>query len=141
MKNNHENDVYIVSLSREQIKNSELRWIDIVNLKKKYFYPLNGCWPRKLKYIGFRCDSELKAIYKVEEPQESENLHEIIEEMPDEKEDFVNLVYDLQEEILLGKTIKYGDGIHQGLRMYCNLDILLRSDTIREAYERTKELK
>lgn len=141
MNNKHKDDVYIVSLSNSAIKNTNLVWSDIVLKKKKYFYPLNGAWPQELSYIGFRYNSELQSIYRVDNVHRTNNLHELIDEMPDVEEEYEYLVYDLEDEISINRTIKYGEKITRAIRVYCNLKILLNSDTITEAYEKTKEIR
>ena len=65
-------------------------------------------------------------------------MHDEIPEMPDETWDGDCYIYRLGPAIVPGKTVKTGN-IYRNGRVWAMLDLLLTSDSISEARDKTQE--
>lgn len=136
MQTKESNWVYVVSLSRTKLSNSPISYIDIVKKYNRYFHKIgkNG-WPKDPpNYIAFRYDGKLQSIHHIESYVVSRNMHDEIEEMPDEEWDDNHFIYRLGPAIIPQKEIKTGS-IHRATRVKAMIDTLLTSNTISEAVD------
>ena len=139
-QNKDSNWVYVVSLSYDSAGGSKLSYVDIVNKKEKYYHPygING-WPKETpNYIAFRYNGQLQSIHHIESDVKTKNLHTAIPEMPDEECSEQYVVYSLGPAIKPNKTVKTGK-IYASGRKWAMLDLLLTSDTIAEACDKSYE--
>ncbi len=153
-QNKDTNWVYVVSLGKGNVELSdatgehrrfELTWIDVVKKYNMYFCPIGGTrgsWPREpLNYIAFRYDGKLQSIHHIEGYKIVDELHSYIPEIPYTKMDVKHYLYELGPEIKPIKEVKTGDRIRMNNRVWAQIDTLLTSDTISEAYEISKNRK
>ena len=139
MQRKESNWVYIVSLASSKPTDCSLTWIDIVNLKKKYFHPVGGNgWPKEPpNYIAFRYYGQLQSIHHIEDYVVTYNLHTEIPEMPDYVESTNFYVYTLGPAIVPAKTVKTGK-IYASGRKWAMFDTLFVCDTIADACNLSK---
>lgn len=138
MKNTHSNLVYVVSVSSGQAKEWKISWIDIVK-RKKYFHPVGSKgWPAEPpNYIAFRYHGKLQSIHHIDNYGVFTNPNQHFLEIPSQEWD-PHFIYELSEPIVPTKNIKTGNIFRSG-RVWAMLDLLLTSDTISEARDKTKE--
>ena len=141
MQAKESNWVYVVSVGTGHPDNCELTWIDFVEKHGKYFHPVGGGrsgWPKTPpNYIGFRYYGQLQSIHHIEDYVVTRNLHNEIEEMPDEECEVDHFVYMLGPAIKPTHIVKTGKLYATG-RVWAMLDTLLTSDTISEARDISK---
>lgn len=77
-------------------------------------------------------------IFNIEGYTVSRNMHDEIPEMPDETWDGDGYLYRPGSAIVPGKTVKNGNIYRNGMG-WAMLDLLLTSDSIGEARDRTQE--
>ncbi len=138
MKNVYSNLVYVVAISTKQVKEWKISWIDIVK-RKKYFHPVgvNG-WPSEPpNYIAFRYHGKLQAIHHIDSYEVFSNPNMCFKEIPDRDWGY-HFLYTLSDPIIPTKNIKTGK-IYGNGRVWAMLDLLLTSDTISDARDKTKE--
>ncbi len=140
MQNITSNEVYVVSIGSGNPDDCLLTWIEIVELKKKYFHPMGGSgWPKEPpNYIAFRYFGKLQSIHHIEGYTIVTNLNDEIPEMPIKEDKYAHFVYTLGPAIKPSKEIRTGS-IYPSGRVWCHLDTLLTSDTISEARDLTKK--
>ena len=141
MQNQTSNWVYVVSLSRGKAGGC-LNYIDVVEKKGKYYHPVgagrNG-WPKEpVNYIAFRYDGKLQSIHHIEGYVITKNMHDVIEEMPDEEWEQDHFVYTLGPAIKPSKEVKTGN-IYASGRKWAMLDTLFSSETIEQACNISKK--
>lgn len=141
MQAKESNWVYVVSVGTGHPDNCELTWIDFVEKHGKYFHPVGGGrsgWPKTPpNYIGFRYYGQLQSIHHIEDYVVTRNLHNEIEEMPDEECEVDHFVYMLGPAIKPTHIVKTGKLYATG-RVWAMLDTLLTSNTISEARDISK---
>ena len=141
MQDKNSNLVYVVSIRKDLIPGTSLTWVDVVEKTGHYFCPvgING-WPKEPpNYIAFRYDGKLQAIHHIEKYTVSKNIHDVIDDMPDEEWDNDHFILDLGPKISPSKEIRTGKGIFRNGRVWAAIDLLLTCDTITEARDKTKE--
>ena len=138
MKNIHSNLVYVVSVSSKQVSGWQISWIDIVK-SKKYFHPVGGNgWPTEPpNYIAFRYHGKLQSIHHIDKYEVFTNPNEHISEIPSQKWGH-HFIYELSDPIIPTKNVRTGN-IYRNGRVWAMFDLLLTSDTISEARDKTKE--
>lgn len=138
MKNIHSNLVYVVAVSSGQVKGWEISWIDIVK-RKKYFHPVGGNgWPSEPpNYIGFRYHGKLQSIHHIDSYEVFTNPNQHFSEIPSEEWGH-HFIYKLSEPIIPTKDVKTGNIFRNG-RVWAMYDLLLTSNTISDARDKTKE--
>lgn len=138
MKNIHSNLVYVVAVSSGQVKGWEISWIDIVK-RKKYFHPVGGNgWPTEPpNYIAFRYHGKLQSIHHIDSYEVFTNPNQHFSEIPSEEWGH-HFIYELSEPIIPAKNVRTGNLFRNG-RVWAMFDLLLTSDTISEARDKTKE--
>lgn len=138
MQNQLSNMVYVVSLSYGTNDGWGISWIDIVKERRKYFHPIGGGWPSDPpNYIAFRYYGELQSIHHVESYEVMANPNSVFPEIPDLQWN-KHYLYHLGTPIIPAKTIKTGKIFRSG-RVWAMLDLLMTSETISEAREKTQE--
>lgn len=139
MQNQESNLVYVVSLGKDTPEWSSLSWIQIVNEQHRYFHPVgtNG-WPKEPpNYIAFRYDGCLQSIHHIDSWKVVTDIHvELPELTPGQWP--AHFLYSLGPAIRPQQLIKTG-GIYRNGRVKAALDLLLTSETIAEARDKTKE--
>lgn len=142
MQNVRDNMVYVVSLSSQQRSwSGELTPVRIVSERSRYFHPVGGGpggWPKDPpNYLGFRYHGQLQRIHHVEGYEVVTNLHEVFEELPDEKQ-APHYLYSLGPLIEPAHRVATGN-LYASLRVWAALDLLLTSETIADARDATNE--
>jgi len=140
MQNQNSNMVFVVSLSSKKINNCAFSTIDLLEQKNVYFHPMGGNgWPKEApNYIAFRYQGKLQSIHHIEDYKITTNIHEVVDEMPNEYWNDPHFVYTLGPAIIPSKEVKIGN-IYRNGRVWCHLDTLLTCDTISEARDLTKK--
>lgn len=138
MDNQESNKVYVVSLSNDIPSWSELSWKDIVCKKMHYFFPQEKNWPKiPPNYIAFRSGGKLLSIHHVEKYEVVRDVHQYIPEI--KKNEVKNMFllwlgrgFEPRKELPNGKIWSNG-------RVWCMLDTLFTSKTIKEACDISKK--
>lgn len=138
MKNIHSNLVYVVAISTSKVKGSKISWLDIVK-RKKYFHPVGGNgWPTEPpNYIAFRYNGKLQSIHHIDSYEVFTNPNQYIPEIPSEEWKH-HFIYELSDPIIPTRNIRTGK-LYKNGRVWSMFDLLLTSDTISEARDKTKE--
>ncbi|RIJ98787.1 MAG: hypothetical protein DCC46_11020 [Armatimonadetes bacterium] len=138
MQNKHSNWVYVVSLGSGIPNDAQISWIDIVAERSMYFHKIGHRWPKEPpNYIAFRYWGRLQSIHHVEDYVVSTNLHEQIPEMPDRPCELPHFVYHLGPPIHPPHEVKNGPRVNRSARIWTMLDLLLTSQTISEAMDKS----
>lgn len=141
MQNQQSNMVYIVALSSATADGAELSWIDVVEKRGKYFHPMGTKtkrWPKEPpNYIGFRYHGRLQSIHHVEKVEVVDDLMNDLPEIGITF-DVPHFLYTLGPAIRPPKNVTTGRVYPSG-RVWAMLDLLLTSDTIAEARDRTRQ--
>lgn len=144
MQNVESNWVYVVALSW-----SPADWtpagmspVDIVVEKRRYFHPVGGGrggWPQEpANYLGFRFDGCLQQICQVERTEVFDKPRKFIPEYPARKTfDRPHYMYFLGPPIVPPQTVRTG-ALYRAQRVWAAIDLLLTSDTIRDARDATQ---
>jgi hypothetical protein len=134
------NNVYVVSLSKDEIFNG-VTFIDVVEEYNNYFHPYGNKsgWPTESpNYLGFRYDGKLQGIAHVEQTRIINNFHDCFQSAKDELLKEPHVIYDLGPIIRPLKEVKTGKIFPSG-RVWAMLDLLLTADTISEARDKSNE--
>jgi len=139
MENNESNMVYVVSLSNQNVKGSNLTWIDIVLKKHHYFFSTEGGWPSiPPNYIAFRFKGKLQSIHHVDKYIVTDNLHKYLPEIKLGKKNryllYLGQGFEPRKELPNGNI--YSNG-----RYWCMLDTLFTAKTVQDAIHLTKRRK
>ena len=115
----HSNTVYVVPIDKGSVKEHDE--------KRQYHCPVgDGFLKAPENYLGFRFNGKLQYINHVES----------VETYIDGDRPMFR--FNLGPDIIPSKTVKTG-GKFRGTKFYCDIDLLLTSDTILEANLKTKE--
>lgn len=143
-QNQRDNMVYVVSLGDQPTEWSPISPRDIVLRHGRYFHPVGGSggggWPKEPpNYLGFRFDGRLQQIRHVDAVEVTQRPREFIPGFGEEH-DFADLhyIYDLGPPIEPAGEVCNGQ-VMRALRVWAALDLLLTSETIGEARDRTNE--
>ncbi len=131
------NIVYVVSLNNDEFA-PELRFLQIVNERKRYFHPYGGNgWPvEPPNYIGYRYDGRLQSIHHVEGWEVIRNFHPHFPECQNVEVD-PHILYTLGPAIIPTHQVKTGK-LFPSQRVRAMLDLLLTCSTVSEARDQTK---
>lgn len=138
------NRVYVVSLSKNRFESSTLHFDTVVMEKHRYFHPVGGKkggWPKEPpNYLGFRFDGKLQRVSHVEDYTISTHPHDEIPEIEDHVDwsDEPHFIYTLGPNMVPAHEVRTGK-IYRSHRVWAALDLLLTSDTISEARDKTVE--
>lgn len=143
MQNVTSNLVYVVVLGQDPLRWSSLTFKDTVIERGFYYHPVGGPkgWPRTPpNYIGFRFDGRLQQIRHVDDYEVITRPHDYIPEIIPEADwsDEPHFLYTLGPPIEPPRPVRNGK-IWPNARLTCALDLLLTSETIREARDKTQE--
>lgn len=137
MDTRRSNMVYIVSLASGCPKGWTLPWIDIVEKRRRYFYPVGAGWPDPQNYLAFRYGGRLRSIHHVDDFETFTDPHSIFPEAKSE-EWKPHYCFHLGEPIVPARDVKAGPSVLRAARVYCMLDTLLTARTISDAMKETK---
>jgi len=138
MDNIYSNMVYVVSLAQGLPGEGwSIAWIDIIEKKNIYFYPLGKGWPDPPNYLGFRYGGRLQSIRRIESYSQFTNPRSLFPEAA-EAEWPLHYCFRLGTPIVPAKVVKNGPTILRANRCWCMLDTLLTSDTISDAKVETR---
>lgn len=134
----YSNKVYVVSLAKGNQEGWKISWIDIVEKRNRYFYPIStGGWPDPPNYLGFRYDGKLQSIRRVVSYETTDTPRTVFPEAPN-KRWALHYVLKLGPPIIPQHEIRNGPNIHRANRCWCMIDALLTASTISEALAETK---
>jgi hypothetical protein len=138
------NMVYVVSLGAAELFGSGLSFADIVTELNVYFHPVGGGrggWPKTPpNYLGFRFHGRLQRICHVESydvllrPWDTVPALQGKPDWPEQQ----HFLYHLGPPIAPAQEVK-GGKVTRSLRVWAALDLLLTSETVSEARDRTRE--
>jgi len=137
MQNKDSNQVFCVALSSEKPEFSKLSWIEIVEKKRKYFYPLAKGWPADPpNYIAFRYYGKLQSIHHVDK---YEIVTKMYEHLPVDEEEWPPHFL-----LILGKPFKSvhevkNGNIYPNQHLWFDLDTVFTCKTIQEARDLSKK--
>jgi hypothetical protein len=136
----YSNRTYVVSLAPSAPTGWKISFIDMVEKRHRYFYPMiGGGWPDPPpNYIAFRYYGRLQRISHVSSFEIVTNPRGILDEAPDEFWDPPWRVLSLGPPIRPSREVRVGPGVQRAMRCWCLLDTLLTSKTITEALAKTK---
>ena len=138
MENIESNWVYVVSLSDKTPSWSKISWMDVVYRQKHYFYPAAKNWPKTPpNYLAFRFGGRLQSIHHVEHYEVVDDIHKKISGIKKGKLKNHYLLY-LGDGFEPRKVIPNGNIWSNG-RLWCMLDTLFTSRTLKEACELSKK--
>jgi hypothetical protein len=143
MQNVTSNLVFVVLLGQDPLTWSSLTSKDTVVERGFYYHPVGGekGWPRTPpNYIGFRFDGHLQQIRHVDHYEVITRPHDYIPEVIPEADwsDEPHFLYTLGPPIEPAQPVPNGK-IWPNARLWCALDLLLTSETIRDAVDQTRE--
>jgi hypothetical protein len=136
------NWVYVVSLGGGIPANWSISWQDIVNKHLKYFHPVGGGkggWPAEPpNYIAFRYGGQLQTIHHIEKYEVFTDPSTLFDTIPTVNWE-PHYLYDLGPAIRPAHIVKSGKKIIRSLRVWAMLDLLLTSQTIQDARDKSNE--
>jgi hypothetical protein len=136
METKSSNYAYVLVLATGNPKGWGLSWREIVNKKKRYFYPVGKNWPDPPNYLAFRYDGKLQSIHHVEGWDVFTDPHEMFPEAPsDEWQPHYN--FKLGPAMRPHHDVKNGPRIKYAMRRWCMIDTLLTCKTITDALDET----
>ena len=137
-KNINSNEVWITSLSTNEFGNHGLTFIDYVEKERTYFHPIRKGYPSTPpNYIAFRYYGQLQSIHHVSSYITVSHLNDAYPKLLDQTGDDPHFIYSLGAPITPSREIKTG-GLFGSGRHWAAIDLLLTSDTVRDAVEATK---
>jgi hypothetical protein len=133
METRFSNQTYVVALGQGNPEGWSISWIDIVEKRGRYFFPVGQrCPDPPPKYIAFRYNGRLQTIHHVQEYEVFTNPHLLFPEA-------AKGVWDPHYCLRLGppirpaREVRNGPRVNQAAKVWCMLDTLLTSQTISEA--------
>lgn len=138
MRDVHDNRVYVVSLSTA-LSEAGISYIDVVRELGLYWYPAGKNWPKTPpNYMGFRYGGKLRSIHHVDQAVVVSDLSEAVRECSNPSFGPA-FVLTLGESIPVPPGIRTGPRIVRSARRLIDIDLLLSSSTISEAWEKMQE--
>ncbi|MBI5806078.1 PD-(D/E)XK nuclease family protein [candidate division TA06 bacterium] len=137
------NWVYVVSLGSGMPERGNILWQDIVNKDLKYFHPVGGGrggWPAEPpNYIAFRYGGILQSIHHIDKYEvfTDPSLH--FKTIAKQTWDKPHYLYHLGPAIKPTHEVKAGKKMVRSIRVWAMLDLLLTSQTIQEARDKSKD--
>ncbi|MGA2163199.1 MAG: hypothetical protein ABSH36_01875 [Solirubrobacteraceae bacterium] len=144
MQNVTSNLVYVVALGQDPLDWSSITFKETVVDRNYYYHPVGGKrggWPRTPpNYVGFRFDGRLQQIRHVEHYEVITRPHDYIAEIMPEADwtEEPHFLYTLGPVIEPPRPVRTGN-VFRSQRVWCALDLLLTSETIRYARDKTQE--
>lgn len=132
------NIVFVVSVARSA-EWSSISPVDYIEKQGIYFHPYAiGSWPKNPpNYLGFRYDGKLQSIHHVDGCEVVPYLHARVPEVW-EKEKQPHVLYKLGPAIRPDHTVRTGK-LYRGQRVRVAIDLLLTSETISDARDKTQQ--
>lgn len=141
MQDPRSNLVYVVSLSRDPVRpGCPYTYVDVVEKLGKYFHPVGKGYPKEPpNYMGFRYNGKLQSIHHVDS---FTVVADPVVAVPDcegvgPHQGTPHYVYQLGPAIAPQRPVRSGAGI-QSRRVWAAIDLLLTSETVLEADEKTR---
>lgn len=139
MQNPRDNNVFLVSLSRQPVlKDTQYTWIDVVEKDNRYFHPVGNRWPVfPPSYIGFRYGGQLRTVHHIDQYSVVRDLSSVNRKWPKTNQD--HFIYELGPAMKPMKEIRNGS-IYPNGRYWCAIDTLLSGafKTISKARDETR---
>lgn len=136
MEVSRSNLVYVVSIGPGSVWGLNFR--SVVENDARYFYPTEGGgWPEPPNYIAFRYDARLQSIHHVEGHEIFTNPREVFPAAEDVAVP-PNYCLKLGAPIKPAREVRNGPKILRSMRVWCEIDTLLTSETISAAHAETK---
>ncbi|HEY9000794.1 MAG TPA: PD-(D/E)XK nuclease family protein [Mucilaginibacter sp.] len=136
------NWVYVVSLGNVPPPQWKFNWQDVVTKYSRYFHPVGGTkggWPKEPpNYIAFRYNGRLQSIHHIDNYEVMTNPNAHFKEIPDANWS-PHYLYTLGQAIRPNKVVKTGKQVTRSMRVWAMLDLLLTSETIGEARDKSKQ--
>jgi hypothetical protein len=133
METRFSNWTYVVSLGQGNPEGWKISWIDIVEKKGRYFFPVGNRWPDPPpNYIAFRYRGRLQTVHHVQEYEIFTSPRQVFPEA-------AKGIWDPHYCLRLGppirpaEEVRNGPRIHMSGKVWCMLDTLLTGKTISEA--------
>lgn len=143
MRDTESNRVYVVSLGLKPWPgwSADFPPIDVVTRHNLYFFPASGKNYPKVppNYIAFRYGfpSRLQSIHHVDDSEIIENPHGHVPGAPDVPWGEPHFFLKLGRPIRPDHVVRIGPRVLRSSRVWADIDLLLTSDTITEALEKT----
>ena len=134
------NWTYCVSLSWKTPDGWAISLRDVVLTKGRYFHPYGsgGGWPKvPPNYVAFRWNGYVQQVNHVEGYVVTDELHEVISEIPAGETWTPHIVYRLGPAIPLAAPLPSGTN-YRASRFWVALDLLLTSPTLKDALVETR---
>jgi hypothetical protein len=138
MENKFSNLVYVVSLSSRNPDGWDISFIDVVEKRNRYFYPIRKGWPDPPNYMGFRYRGKLQSIRRVKSYAIVNNPRQAVADWPD-LDWGPHYVLTLGPAIVPSREVKAGPRVIRSNRCWCMIDALLTSATISDALTETEK--
>ena len=138
MQNQTLNMVYVVALGAGTPPWATISMIDLLVTKRRYFHPVGNGWPKEPpNYMGFRYGGRLQSVHHVESWQIVHDMRTALPEIAPEGWP-PHFLYRLGPPIVPSKPVRSGK-IVRNTRIWAMLDLLLISETVSDARDRTRE--
>jgi hypothetical protein len=137
MRDTGSNQVYVVALNRDAREGwpADLTTVAEVERHRIYHFPTVGSYPKIVpNYMGFRYDGWLHSIHHVDEYVVADSPYGHFPGAPEMKWDVPNFLLHLGPPIRPDHEVRTAKGIPQSMRVTVDIDLLLTSATITEAY-------
>jgi hypothetical protein len=139
MQNHRSNMVYVVSLGPGSPQWATTTWIDFVEKHHCYFHPFAPNWPKEPpNYLGLRYRGQLQSVHHIDEWQIVDSLDGLPGVRPGDNVQGQHFLYRLGPPIRPPRPVLNGKSITRAVRAWAMLDLLLTSQTISEAAQKTK---
>lgn len=139
METENDNRVFVVSLGAGNPEGWSLSWIDVVEKRGRYFYPVGNRWPDPPNYLGFRYRGKLQRIHHVEDYDIVTNFRKIFAEAPDEPAWCPHYCFKLGPPMIPPRDVPAGPRVQRNNRVWCMIDTLLTSPTVSDALTVTEK--
>jgi hypothetical protein len=139
METRYNNQVYVVSLGAGNPEGWSLSWIDIVETRGRYFYPVGHRWPDPPNYLGFRYRGKLQRIHHVEGHEIVTKFQSVFPEAPDEPAPCPHYCFNLGPAIIPPHDVVAGPRVQRNNRVWCMIDTLLTAPSISDALSETEK--
>lgn len=139
MDTQYDNRVFVVSLGAGNPDGWSISWVDIVEKRGRYFYPVGQRWPDPPNYLGFRYRGKLQRIHHVDGYDIITNCREVFPEAPDNASWGPHYCFRLGPAIIPTREVPAGPRVQRNSRVWCMIDTLLTSPTISHALSETEK--
>jgi hypothetical protein len=140
MQDPNSNKVFVVSLTRHPWDGwpPGLSAVDEVEKHRIYHYPSVGNYPKVVpNYMGFRYDGRLQSVHHVDGYTVVDSPYGHVPGAPDLRWEAPAYLLRLGPPIRPDHQVPTGSGIPRSMRVTVDIDLLLTSPTITDAYHRS----